>query len=502
MQQRPGERWAVTGIIEGFYGRPWTWDERVDVMRWCHERGMTHYLYAPKDDDRHRARWREPYDDKDLDGFRRLAGEGGLRVGYAIAPGLSIDYQSTSDRDALAAKLDQVIDIGIDLVLLALDDIPFRDGLGDDHAELTRWLHDHLAGRAELLLCPTEYVGTTRTPYLDALAQGVPDAVAIAWTGMAVVNDAITADDARARAAALGGRLPLLWDNFPVNDGMMADRLHLGPLWGRDPELAVLCSGYLANPMVQPLASKLPLASVAAFVRGDDPLDAWAHQAAASGLRVFAEACDGGVPQALVQALVDKGAGGSWPEAARPLASWLMAASSCATPGLDGEVAPWLEQVHQEATVGLDALRLFQACRPSLVIDADGHGRAAAPDDDAAIVFAFVLSFRWPRVRRAETSVMGVRLGLRPALGQRPDGRWSFRRESVIEDTNAVDALVRLAFANLAELTGPEPLVVEVDGLEVDLGADGSFAAEAGAIVEARCGHATTRVRAPCSPVV
>jgi hypothetical protein len=40
---------------------------------------------------------------------------------------------------------------------------------------------------------------------------------------------------------------------------------------------------------------------------------------------------------------------------------------------------------------------------------------------------------------------MGTRYGLQPALGQRPDGTWSFRAESVIENRNAVDALVRAA---------------------------------------------------------
>ncbi len=51
------------------------------------------------------------------------------------------------------------------------------------------------------------------------------------------MNDEITADDARARVAALGGRAPLLWDNVPVNDAVMSDRLFMGPLRGRAPEL-------------------------------------------------------------------------------------------------------------------------------------------------------------------------------------------------------------------------------------------------------------------------
>ena len=58
-----------------------------------------------------------------------------------------------------------------------------------------------------------------------------------------------------------------MWDNVPVNDGLMADRLHLGPLWGRDRHLVddSVVTGWLANPMVQPMASLLPLASIAAF---------------------------------------------------------------------------------------------------------------------------------------------------------------------------------------------------------------------------------------------
>ena len=48
-----------------------------------------------------------------------------------------------------------------------------------------------------------------------------------------VVNDEITVDDACCPSEALGGRPPLLWDNVPVNDAVMADRLFMGPLRGR-----------------------------------------------------------------------------------------------------------------------------------------------------------------------------------------------------------------------------------------------------------------------------
>jgi hyaluronoglucosaminidase len=296
---------AVAGVIEGFYGRPWTWDERVEVCRWCADRGMSDYVYAPKDAPRHRERWREPYTPDDLAGFERVAADGGLRLGFAISPGPSMDYADAGDRAALAAKVDQVVGAGARLVVLALDDIPFGGGeQGRAHAEVTRWLRDHLAPGVLLALVPTEYVGTRPSRYLDALADGVPREVPIGWTGRAVVNRTVTAAEARERAASLDGRPPLLWDNYPVNDNLMGDLLPLGPLRGRDPDLALTCDGYLANAMVQPRASILPLSSTAAWLRGEDPAEAWGRDADSLGWRAFAEACDGDLPRSLVAAVV------------------------------------------------------------------------------------------------------------------------------------------------------------------------------------------------------
>jgi hyaluronoglucosaminidase len=429
--------WPIAGIIEGFYGRPWTWDERAAVMRACHSWGMTHYVYAPKDDPKHRQRWRDPYGDGKLGGFARLVGEGTLRVGFGISPGLSIDCSSRSDRAALGAKVDQVLETGIDLVVLALDDIPFGGAdQGVAHAALTTWLREHLGDRASLVLVPTEYVGTASTPYLDALADGVPFDVPIAWTGPYVVNASITAPDARQRAESLAGRRPLVWDNFPVNDAIMADRLHLGPLFGRDPALADECCGYLANPMVQPNASLLPLASVAAWLRGDDPIGAWLDEADARGWRTFAEACDGAVPMALVQDAVDWLDDADGASRIERLHVWLDHAAQCTAPGLEDEAGPWLDQVRVEAKVGLEALRLLALAEEGKVT--------------AGIEHAFGLGFAWSHARKGAVSALGARFGLQPVLGQRADGRWTFEPESIIEGANAIDVLVRAAFASFS----------------------------------------------------
>jgi hyaluronoglucosaminidase len=490
----------VRGLIEGFYGTPWSWDARVEVLQWCAQRGMTHYVYAPKDDPKHRDQWRVPYTSAELHGFERLVADAGLDIGFAISPGLSIDYASDDDRAALARKIDALVARGVRLICLALDDIPFRDGLGEDHADLTAWLREHLGARADLLLVPTEYIGSRQTPYLRALAEGVPADVGIGWTGESVVCDELSAEQARARAAALGGRAPLVWDNYPVNDGLMGDRLMLGPIRGRDQALIAQCCGYLANPMVQSRASKLPLSSIAALLRGDDPKTAWTDDATGLGWRTFAEACDGAVPFELALALAEAIDGPDWSAAAEPLARWLERARDCEAPGLEDEAGPWLEQARREARVGLEALRLVEASRPLVRVGADGSGRAVGPADEEAVMRAFGLVARWQRATRSEASVFGPRRHFRPALGQRDDGRWYVERAALVEGLNALDELVHTALACAAQLGTTHPIQVEANGAPVSVSADGRFAVAPGSTVISRWGVLSTRLRTPGEP--
>jgi hypothetical protein len=408
------------GVIEGFYGLPWSWAARTDVAAWCAERGMADYVYAPKDDPKHRDQWREPYDEEELAGFESFARDGALALGFAISPGLSIDPDDDADVAALVAKVDQVVSAGARSVVLALDDIPFGGGpQGAGHARLTARLRDHLADRATLALVPTEYVGLASSPYLDELARGVPEDVPIAWTGRAVVNDTITLADVRARAAAVGGRPPLVWDNYPVNDAVMSDRLFLGPLRGRDPGLVDECAGYLANPMVQPLASRLPLASIAAWLRGDDPERAWEQAAADLGWLAFAHACDGVAANEVVAG-----------EDLRSIRAHFAAAAACGAPGLEEEAGPWLEQAHLDAALALCAVDVLEGER--------------------GVNEVLGLALRWQASRRARVSVFGPRCSVRPVLAQADDGTWAVDPASIEADQSAVDALVRRAVAALA----------------------------------------------------
>jgi hyaluronoglucosaminidase len=535
----------VRGVIEGFYGTPWAHSARLDAIEFLGERGMNAYVYAPKDDPRHRAQWREPYDAAAAAQLRELASACAAargRFGFALSPGLDIDYGSADDRAALLAKLVPLLDSGVDWLVLALDDIPPRPNLAADQVELTNWLLDALRGRdtgVRLTLVPTEYVGTRPSDYLSDLARGLPADVDVMWTGPTVCSPRITTDDALAWQSAVGGHPLLLWDNYPVNDGVMARELHLGAYRGRDAGLAGVLDGVLCNPMVQPRASLVALATAAEFLCDPAAYDedaAWERAIAAVGgkratsLRALARACaDGPLRESREldahRGVAELAAALDGPDWAAPLDALrieleaLRAASDADPAGADAghgvgdgdaddpigaELAPWLVQARREADAGLAALRLCQELRPVATWRADGSGRVAAPDAERAFMHTFGVLFAWDDARtRGDHVVCGPRFAIHPAVVQLADGRQAVDVGlAVHEDANAVDRLCRLALAAYDAWTRQpvQPLRVVAGGATVDVAADGTFTTDPGAELMLLYGSDSTRLTAAGGP--
>jgi hyaluronoglucosaminidase len=498
-------RFVARGIVEGFYGEPWPHTTRLGMVDFLAANGMNAYAYAPKDDAKHRARWREPYSADETARFAELATRGaaaGVRFGFAVSPGLDIDYEADTDRQQLLSKMLVLADSGVDWFLLLLDDIPLRPGLGPRHAALSAALVDGLQARipdALLTVAPTEYVGMQRSPYLDALAAGLPPEVDLMWTGPTVCSPTITAADAGARARAVGGRAPLVWDNYPVNDATMTASLHLGPYDGRDGALLAATSGILCNPMPQAEASKVALATAAAFFRDPTAYDrdrAWAEAIRAVGrgragpLATLAHACADsalGCPEELelarlVASLRDQIDGAGWLEAVAVIASVLRAARAlpddfAGVDALATEVRPWADAARHEAEAGLAALRLLQQIRPVVSVT-EGQGRAVAPDADAAMQHAFGLMFTWAAARRNERVVFGPRFALYTPVVQLAGGLPGLDVAlAVREDASAIDALCRLALASYADWTrdAGAPIEAFVDGERRVVSPTGAF---------------------------
>jgi hyaluronoglucosaminidase len=299
------------GVIEGFYGEPWPHAERLWLLERLGRWGMNLYVYAPKNDPLHRERWREPYPSEAMHEFAELIERGrdaGVEVGWAVSPGLSIEYGARADRDALIAKLAAFARMGSRFLCLAVDDVPgelahegdrarYRS-LADAHVDLVRELADRFGSDATLCVVPTDYLGVEPTPYLETLGAGLDPGVEVCWTGRTVVSPTILAAEARRRAETLR-RPVLLWDNVPVSDGPMRPMLHFGPYGGREAGIAPSISGALLNPMERARASAVALRTAAHWLadpEGYEPEAAWraaveeAGAGAVEALWTFAQA--------------------------------------------------------------------------------------------------------------------------------------------------------------------------------------------------------------------
>lgn len=277
----------LVGVIEGFYGPPWSYQDRLDIIAFMGRVGLRDYVYAPKDDPYHRSEWRAPYPPDEwarLDTLVQTATAHDVRLWYAISPGLSIRYTSDEDYEALLAKIDAVTGIGVRHVGLFLDDVPPElvhdedraayETLADAHVALTNRLHADLTARGvRLAFTPTTYTDAWGNPeYVATVGRGVHPDVPIVWTGPDVASPVIDAARAKTWGAAIG-RPPLLWDNYPVND-FARWRLFVGPVSGRTADLPGALSGFIANPMNEAHASMIALTTLATYTAdpaGYDP---------------------------------------------------------------------------------------------------------------------------------------------------------------------------------------------------------------------------------------
>ena len=136
---------------------------------------MNSYLYAPKDDCKHRAFWRELYTVDEADHLQSLisaAHECNVDFIYAISPGLDITYSSSKEISSLKRKLDQVSQLGCKSFALLFDDIEAEMSKADKesfqsfaHAQvsITNEIYQHL-GQPNFLFCPTQYCTTRAVP--------------------------------------------------------------------------------------------------------------------------------------------------------------------------------------------------------------------------------------------------------------------------------------------------------------------------------------------------
>lgn len=270
------------GLIEGFFGRPWSWADRREAVRFLGRRGYRFYLYAPKADAFLRRRWREPLPEEALAELAALGAacrESGLRLGVGLSPFELHLHPAAGWQEAMVRKLAELDRAGIqDLAILFDDmrgDVP---DLAERQAAIVGFAAER-TGATRILCCPSYYsddpvldcaFGERPAFYLETLGRLLDPAIHILWTGEEVVSREYSPGHLE-RIAGLIGREPFLWDNYPVNDGArMSRHLHLRAFTGRPAAIAPHLAGHGINLASQPVLSRIPaLTLVDSYAQGE-----------------------------------------------------------------------------------------------------------------------------------------------------------------------------------------------------------------------------------------
>ena len=286
----------LRGVVEGFYGTPWTFEDRADIIDFCRKSNLNAYIYAPKDDPYHRDKWRMPYPADKFDELSRLvaiAKKNNVRFIFAISPGLDLKYKGDEgerDFNTMIRKLEAMYQIGVRDFAIFFDDL--KDDKGRHHEDgkaqaeflnrVQKTLRDKHKDVAPLITVPTEYFqedmvkGDNLKPYTRDFAATLDPKIVVLYSGRGVVCDGIT-DKEISTVNKFFGREMGVWWNYPVNDysltpdGNRNVKLALGSV-ERLPSANV--TAIFFNPMEQVQMSKIALATGAIYANNPAMYDA------------------------------------------------------------------------------------------------------------------------------------------------------------------------------------------------------------------------------------
>ena len=262
------------GVIEGFFGQSWSWDERTAYASFLRTHGYSFYIYAPKDEPFLRKRWSEPFPAERLTQLSTLFStytSCGIQRGVGLSPYEAYRDYDSGARARLREKVKVLNTLSLDILCVLFDDM--RGDVPALAETQIRILGDirEVSNAPRIIFCPTYYsydpiiercFGPMPPHYLEDLGRGLDQSIDLFWTGEKVMSSAYPEGHLKEVAERMR-RKPFLWDNYPVNDSKRASPfLFLKAFENRGPHLADLASGHAVNPMKQPWLSQIPLASL------------------------------------------------------------------------------------------------------------------------------------------------------------------------------------------------------------------------------------------------
>lgn len=373
------------GVIEGFYGNPWSHKDRLRQFEFYGRNKMNIYVYGPKDDPYHRAHWRDPYPQDEAERLKELVQEAHrnkVQFVWAVHPGGDIQW-NLKDSMAVCRKLEWMYELGVRTFAVFFDDIWGEGSKADKQAGLLNYVTDNFVRKHSdvqpLIMCPTQYnKAWSGGDYLSTLGTRMYPEVRVMWTGNSVV-DMIERDDMEWINKQLG-RKAFIWLNYPVNDYCQS-RMLMGKTYGNGLDINEMVSGFCSNPMEYAEASKVSLYSIADYTWNMPQYDAvrsW-QQAITELMPTASESfrwfCENNIDLGKTgHGLRREGESPRFPQAGK--AAWteyevffqklaneaaLLLADSVNSPEMLGEIKPWAESMRLQGLRGLTVTRLAKA---------------------------------------------------------------------------------------------------------------------------------------------
>ncbi len=266
------------GVVEGYYGTPWSMEARESLFRFYGRNKMNVYIYGPKDDPFHHGKGCYlPYPEEKAKEIARMVTEAKkhhVRFVWAIHPANTVDWSKEDGKpqlDKLCEKMEAIYRLGVRDFGVFVDD-SFGEILKPERqAALCNYILENFIRKHPedvtpyLIMVPTGYNRSwTNAKFLNTLGSQLEKSTRVMWTGDTVVND-ITLKGQKWVSEHLG-RPTYIWWNWPCND-FKRGRLSMGRTYGLDtsPEMREQMTGFVANPMEQAEANKVGLFGVADY---------------------------------------------------------------------------------------------------------------------------------------------------------------------------------------------------------------------------------------------
>lgn len=258
------------GFIEGFYGYPWSHEDRMSLMRDTSNFKMNTYIYAPKDDPYHRANWKALYPDEEAAQIAELAKAGkenNFNFCWTIHPGATLKFND-EDYNALIKKFEQLYSLGVRQFGVLFDDTDDWSN-GQKQADFINRIDTEFVkakGDIKPMIVVSAKYNSAWGPgmsYFKPYMASLHSDIQIMWTGAATMSNVSKEVFDWPRKQTGVDRDVAVWWNYPVND-YCDNRVLMSPLHNLNPDLDNV-TGFFSNPMNQAEASKVALYSIADY---------------------------------------------------------------------------------------------------------------------------------------------------------------------------------------------------------------------------------------------